>query len=74
MENALRYESHIDLSNENSAHTLQVLLTGDDKKVLEVGPASGYITEALSERGCSTTCVEFDPAAAQVLAEMVRSL
>lgn len=69
MENALRYESHIDLSNENNAHTLQILLTGEGKKVLEVGPAAGYITEALRQRGCRVTCVEFDPEAAKVAAE-----
>jgi 2-polyprenyl-3-methyl-5-hydroxy-6-metoxy-1,4-benzoquinol methylase len=74
MENALRYESHIDLANENNAHTLQILLTGENKKVLEVGPAAGYITEALRERGCLVTCVEFDPEAAKVAAEFAERM
>ena len=31
-----------------------------------MGPATGYITKALSERGCHVTCVETDAAAAEV--------
>jgi 2-polyprenyl-3-methyl-5-hydroxy-6-metoxy-1,4-benzoquinol methylase len=42
-----------------------VLLTGQDKKVLEIGPATGYITRVLRDRGCRVTCIEVDPEAAQ---------
>jgi 2-polyprenyl-3-methyl-5-hydroxy-6-metoxy-1,4-benzoquinol methylase len=45
-----------------------VLLTGRDKKVLEIGPATGYITSVLRERGCKVTCIEVDPEAAQLAA------
>lgn len=74
MDSALRYESHIDLSNENNAHTQLVLVTGRDKKVLEVGPASGYITAALRERGCRVTCVEKDPEAAEKAAQFAERM
>jgi GT2 family glycosyltransferase len=33
--------------------------------VLEVGPATGYITKVLKDRGCTVTGIEIDPAAAR---------
>jgi 2-polyprenyl-3-methyl-5-hydroxy-6-metoxy-1,4-benzoquinol methylase len=65
MADALKYRAQIDLAQKHSSHSQLVLLTGLDKKVLEVGPATGYITEALSQRGCRVTCIERDPAAAE---------
>jgi len=62
---ARRYDSKIDLSEKNTSHTQQILLTGRNKKVLEVGPATGYMTEALSRRGCRVTAIEEDADAAQ---------
>ena len=61
---SVRYDVSIDLSNTNSAHTQLVLLTGYKKKVLEVGPATGYITEILQQRNCRVTAIEMDPIAA----------
>src|SRR6266542_757629 len=69
MADALRYRAHIDLSRKNSSHSQLILLSGLNKKVLEVGPATGYITEAIRQRGCRVTCIERDPAAAEVAAE-----
>ena len=66
MSDGLKYQAQVDLSQTNSSHTQLVLLTGRDKKVLEVGPATGYITKALSERGCHVTCIETDPVAAEI--------
>ncbi|HEV3475520.1 MAG TPA: methyltransferase domain-containing protein [Actinomycetota bacterium] len=62
---ALRYEAVVDLSELNTARTQLVLLTGPNKKVLEVGPATGYITKALRDQGCRVTGLEIDPAAAR---------
>ena len=62
---ALRYKATVDLSETNTARTQLVLLTGADGNVLEVGPATGYITKALAERGCRVTALEIDPAAAE---------
>ncbi|HEV8575056.1 MAG TPA: glycosyltransferase, partial [Dehalococcoidia bacterium] len=66
MVEGLKYQAQVDLSQKNSSHTQLILLTGLNKKVLEVGPATGYITKALSERGCRVTCVESDPVAAEI--------
>lgn len=65
---ALKYEAEVDLRNRNNSHTQLVLLTGRDKRVLEVGPAKGYMTKVLKERGCRITAVEIDPAAAELAA------
>jgi GT2 family glycosyltransferase/2-polyprenyl-3-methyl-5-hydroxy-6-metoxy-1,4-benzoquinol methylase len=71
---ALRYEAHVDLSETNTARTQLVLLTGKRKKVLEVGPATGYITKALGERGCSVTGLEIDAKAAEVAGEFAERM
>ncbi|HEY7553509.1 MAG TPA: bifunctional glycosyltransferase/class I SAM-dependent methyltransferase [Candidatus Binatia bacterium] len=47
---------------ENSpALRVELELIGNGKRVLEVGPGGGHMTEALSEKGCSVTCIEIDP-------------
>ncbi|MGQ9571580.1 MAG: class I SAM-dependent methyltransferase [Dehalococcoidia bacterium] len=66
MEDATRYHSQVDLSNKNTSHAQLLRLTGRNKKVLEVGPATGYITEVLVQRGCRVTCIEKDAAAAEL--------
>lgn len=63
---AMKYETQLDLTNRNNSQTQLVLLTGRDKKVLEVGPARGYVAQVLQERGCSVTGIEIDPEAARV--------
>lgn len=67
-DDALRYETEVDLSAENTSHTQLVLLTGRDKRVLEIGPATGYISKVLRERGCRVSAIEKDAAAAEVAA------
>jgi 2-polyprenyl-3-methyl-5-hydroxy-6-metoxy-1,4-benzoquinol methylase len=66
MENTPRYHCQVDLSNKNTSHAHLIRLTGRNKKVLEIGPATGYITEILVQRGCRVTCIEKDPAAAEL--------
>ena len=66
MENATKYHCQVDLSNKGTSHAQLIRLTGRNKKVLEVGPATGYITEVLVQRGCGVTCIEKDPAAAEL--------
>src|SRR5438552_5718626 len=64
---ALRYHhDSVDLSDRNSALTQLILLAGRDKRILEVGPATGYVTRVLQQRGCRVTGIEKDPIAAQV--------
>ena len=66
MADPLRYDTRVNLSDKNNSHTLLVLLTGRNKKVLEVGPATGYVTQALAARGCRVTGIEINPEAAKV--------
>lgn len=63
---ALRYDIVLDPSDEDSSHGRLARLTGPKKKVLEVGPATGYLTKILQEAGCSVTAVEIDPDAARI--------
>jgi len=60
-----RYDTDVDLSNRNNSHTLMVELVGGTKRVLDVGCATGYLAEALVERGCTVSGVESDPVAAE---------
>ncbi|MGH2711244.1 MAG: glycosyltransferase [Actinomycetota bacterium] len=63
---ALRYDVVVDPSDEDSSHGRLARLTGPGKKVLEVGPATGYLTKILRDAGCSITAVEIDAEAASV--------
>jgi 2-polyprenyl-3-methyl-5-hydroxy-6-metoxy-1,4-benzoquinol methylase len=60
-----RYDTDIDLSNRNNSHTLMVELVGGDKRVLDVGCATGYLARVLGERGCTVSGLEADPVAAE---------
>ena len=60
-----RYDTDVDLSNPNNSHTLMVELVGGTKRVLDVGCATGYLAQALVERGCTVSGVEFDEQAAE---------
>ena len=62
---ASKYETKVDLGNKNSSHTLIVELVGHDKDVLDLGASTGYLAEALAERGCTVTGIEIDPQAAR---------
>jgi 2-polyprenyl-3-methyl-5-hydroxy-6-metoxy-1,4-benzoquinol methylase len=55
-----RYEVELDLTNANTSHTLMLDLIGGNKRVLDVGCASGYLAEALNQRGCVVSGVEAD--------------
>lgn len=61
---ALRYPAQVDVSDKRGQPAQIVMLTGPNKRVLEVGPATGYITEALQKRGCRVIAIEIDPEAA----------
>lgn len=60
-----KYDTEPKLQNENNSHTLIVGLVGHDKRVLDVGAATGYLAEILTERGCNVTGIEVDPEAAR---------
>jgi 2-polyprenyl-3-methyl-5-hydroxy-6-metoxy-1,4-benzoquinol methylase len=59
-----KYDTKVDL-NSNSSHAQIVDLVGHDKRVLDVGAATGYLAEVLVARGCRVTGIELDPDAAR---------
>ena len=65
---ASRYRVQVDVSDKGTQPAQIIMLTGPNKSVLEVGPATGYITEVLQQRGCRVTTIEKDTAAAEVAA------
>jgi 2-polyprenyl-3-methyl-5-hydroxy-6-metoxy-1,4-benzoquinol methylase len=46
-------------------HTVMLELIGHNKRVLECGCATGYMSRVLTERGCRVTGIEIAPAAAE---------
>jgi 2-polyprenyl-3-methyl-5-hydroxy-6-metoxy-1,4-benzoquinol methylase len=56
-----RYEGKVDLHARNSPHAELVRLVGRGKRVLEVGPGAGHVTEALASQSNSVTCIELNP-------------
>lgn len=61
----------IDLENPKNAHDFQIILTGTDKRVLEFGPATGYVSKILKERGCYITAIERNPTFAEQAKQIV---
>jgi 16S rRNA A1518/A1519 N6-dimethyltransferase RsmA/KsgA/DIM1 with predicted DNA glycosylase/AP lyase activity len=55
-----RYERAIDVDSETT-HARIVRLVGSDRRVLELGPASGHMSRVLRDRGCSVVGIEVDP-------------
>ncbi|MBV8159450.1 MAG: class I SAM-dependent methyltransferase, partial [Acidimicrobiia bacterium] len=58
---ALKYDGTVDLSNRNSSQVFAVEMIGGNKRVLEFGCASGYVSRALRDRGCRVVGIEIDP-------------
>lgn len=65
-----RYQAQIDLDQPNNTHASLVRMVGENKRVLELGAASGYMTTLLKSRGCSVTAIEYDPDAVDQLMEI----
>jgi 2-polyprenyl-3-methyl-5-hydroxy-6-metoxy-1,4-benzoquinol methylase len=55
-----RYHHTIDPSATNNAHAYALELIGWNRRVLELGAASGHVTQALAHRNCEVTAIEFD--------------
>ncbi|MCM3493409.1 glycosyltransferase [Paenibacillus lactis] len=60
-----KYDHELDMMSENSAAlVLREVPTGS--KVLELGPATGYMTRYMKEElNCSVYCIEYDPSSAE---------
>ena len=54
-----QYDFVIDLDSD-STHARVIRLVGEDRRVLELGPASGYMSEILRDRGCAVMGIELD--------------
>lgn len=62
---APRYDfERVDLDS-GTVHADVVRLVGAGKRVLELGPATGYMSRVFAERGCTVVGIEFDPEMAQ---------
>src|SRR3954452_4901861 len=69
-----RYDfDKVDLESDN-VHADIVRLVGEDARVLELGPATGYMSLSLVERGRSVVGIELDPAMAVHAAEVAARL
>jgi 16S rRNA A1518/A1519 N6-dimethyltransferase RsmA/KsgA/DIM1 with predicted DNA glycosylase/AP lyase activity len=56
-----RYQADIDVSAQNNTHSSLVILAGENRRVLELGAASGFMTRVLQDRGCEVTAIEVRP-------------
>jgi 2-polyprenyl-3-methyl-5-hydroxy-6-metoxy-1,4-benzoquinol methylase len=54
-----QYDFVVDLDSDNT-HANVIRLVGEGRRVLELGPASGYMSEILRERGCTVVGIELD--------------
>ncbi len=54
-----QYDFVVDLDSDNT-HANVIRLIGQGRRVLELGPASGYMSEILRGRGCTVVGVELD--------------
>ena len=54
------YESNVDPLRPNDAHGISLQLVGKEKRVLELGAASGHVTLALKQLGNEVTAIERD--------------
>ena len=63
---AFTYDRPVDPDNPNSSHASVLDIVGFNQRVLEVGCATGHVTKALTERGCTVVGIEGDADAAAV--------
>ena len=63
---AFIYDTTIDPEADQNSHAFTLDIVGHNKRVLEVGCATGYFTKVLCERGCTVVGIELDPDAAAV--------
>jgi 2-polyprenyl-3-methyl-5-hydroxy-6-metoxy-1,4-benzoquinol methylase len=63
------YDTDVDLEDDDGAHRLIVDFTGENKRVLELGCATGSTTKVLAQRGCQVVGIEVDGAAAALASQ-----
>lgn len=62
-----RYHADVDPDTPNDARSLALGMVGWNKRVLELGAASGHVTRVLVERHCDVTAVEYEAEVAEEL-------
>lgn len=60
-----KYHTELDTNNANTSHAHLLDLVGYNKRVLDVGCATGYLARELVSRGCTVSGVEYDADAAE---------
>src|SRR5581483_4545746 len=66
-----RYDANFDPADENDSHACMLKLVGSNRRVLDLGCATGTLGAALRERGCHVVGVERDEGAAARAAEVL---
>ena len=61
----MKYDTDVDLSNDNTSHAVVAALVGQAKRVLDVGCSTGYLARILRGNGNMVSGVEIDPDAAE---------
>ncbi len=64
MKDSTIYDTEIDYNNKNIVYGKEIELIGSNKKVLEFGCSTGYVSKILKLRGCTITGIEIDDNAA----------
>ena len=60
-----KYDTELDPANANTSHAQILDLVGGNKRVLDIGCATGYLARALVAQGCTVSGVEYDADAAE---------
>ncbi|HWF41785.1 MAG TPA: class I SAM-dependent methyltransferase [Acidothermaceae bacterium] len=60
-----KYHTELDSNNVNTSHAQILALVGANKRVLDVGCATGYLARELVAAGCTVSGVEYDADAAE---------
>lgn len=61
MGDSVKYDGTVDLTSSNNSQVFAVEMAGGNKRVLEFGCASGFVSRVLRERGCQVVGIEIDP-------------
>lgn len=64
------YETDLNLSDPNDARTKLISMIGADKRVIDFGCSTGYVSGVLKERGCYVVGIEIAPEAAEKAREV----
>lgn len=69
-----RYDAAVDPENSNNAHSLALAMVGWNRRVLELGAASGHMTKAMVAQNCRVTAVEYEAESADHLKEVAEAV